>query len=61
MKDLFNRAVRASQSGSEMKLNVRQAERHIPAMFNGKATAYTGIHFQDGGLLEYTGSRRKRR
>ena len=24
-----------------MKLNFRQAERHMPAMFNGKATAYT--------------------
>ena len=38
MKDLFNRALRKSQSGSDVKLNFRQAERHVPGMFNGKDT-----------------------
>ena len=56
MKDLFNRALRTSHSGSDVKLNFRQAERHMPGMFNGKATEYT----EYGSLLEHTGSRRKR-
>ena len=30
MKDLFNRARRTNQSGSDEKLNFRQAERHMP-------------------------------
>ena len=42
MKDLFNRALRTSQSGSDVKWNFRQAERHMPGMFNGKATEYIG-------------------
>ena len=33
MKDLFNRALRMSQSSGEGKLNFRHAERHIPGMF----------------------------
>ena len=41
MKDLFNRALRASQAGSDVKLNFRQAERHMPGMFHGKATEDT--------------------
>ena len=36
MKDLF-----MNQSGSDVMLNFRQAERHMPGMFNGKATEYT--------------------
>ena len=46
MKDLFNRALRTSQSGSEVKLNFCQAERHMPGMFNGKATEYTEYIFK---------------
>ena len=45
MKDLFNRAFGTSQSGSEVKLNIRQAERHA-AMFKGKATEYTEYTFK---------------
>ena len=41
MKDLFNRAVRTGQSGSYVKCNFRQAGRHMPGMFNGKATEYS--------------------
>ena len=41
MKDLFNRASRTVQSTSDVQLNFRQAERHMPGMFNGKATEYT--------------------
>ena len=41
MKDLFNRALRMSQSSGEGKLNFRHADRHMPGMFNGKATEYT--------------------
>ena len=40
-KDMFNRALRRSQSGREVKLNFRQAERHMPGVFNGKATGDT--------------------
>ena len=36
MRDLFNRALRTSQSGSDVKLNIRQAEKHKPGMFSGK-------------------------
>ena len=43
MKDLFNRALRMSQSTGEGKLNFRHAERH---MFNGKATEYTDYIFK---------------
>ena len=46
MKDLFNRAVRASQSGSDVKLNCRQAERHMPGMFKGKASENTEYTFK---------------
>ena len=46
MKDLFNRALRTSHSGSDVKLNLRQAERHMPGMFNGKATEYTEYVFK---------------
>ena len=46
MKDLFNRALRTSQSGSDVKLNFRQAERHMPGMFSGKATEYTEYIFK---------------
>ena len=38
MKDLFNRALRMSQSSGEGKLNFRHAERHMLGIFNGKAT-----------------------
>ena len=38
MKDLFNRVLRTSQSGSDVKLNISQAERYMLGMFNGKAT-----------------------
>ena len=38
LKDLFNRALRTSQSGSDVKLNFRQAEPHMPGM--EKATEY---------------------
>ena len=46
MKDLFNRALRMSQSSGEEKLNFRHAERHMPGMFNGKATEYTEYIFK---------------
>ena len=46
MKDLFNRALRMSQSSGEGKLNFRHAERHMPVMFNGKATEYTEYTFK---------------
>ena len=46
MKDLFNRALRMSQSSGEGKLNFRHAERHMPGMFNGKATEYTEYIFK---------------
>ena len=46
MKDSFNRAVRANQSGSDMKLNFRQAERHMPGVFNGNATEHTEYTFK---------------
>ena len=46
MKDLFNRALRTSQSSGEGKLNFRHAERHMPGMFNGKATEYTEYIFK---------------
>ena len=32
VKDLFNRALRAGQSGSDVQLNFRQAERHMPGI-----------------------------
>ena len=40
MKDLFNSAMRTSQTRSDGKLNFRQVERHVPGMFNDKATEY---------------------
>ena len=46
MRDLFNRALRANQSGSDVKLNFRQAERHMPGMFSGKATKLTEYIFK---------------
>ena len=46
MKDLFNRALRMSQSSGEVKLNFRHAERHVLGMFNGKATEYTEYIFK---------------
>ena len=46
MKDFFNRASRMSQSSGEGKLNFRHAERHMPGMFNGKATEYTEYIFK---------------
>ena len=45
MKDMFNRALRLSQSSGEEKLNFRHAERHMLGMFNGKATEYTEFIF----------------
>ena len=44
MKDLFNRGM--SQSSGEGKLKFRHAERHMPGMFNGKATEYTEYIFK---------------
>ena len=35
-----------SQSSGEGKLNFRHAERHMPVMFNGKATEYTEYIFK---------------
>ena len=58
MKDLCNRALRTSQSGSDTKLNFRQAERHMAGMFNGKATEYTEYKFKMEACLQHTGSRR---
>ena len=46
LKDLFNRALRMSQSSGEEKLNFRHAERHMPGMFIGKATEYTEYIFK---------------
>ena len=46
MKNLFNRALRMSQSSGEGKLNFRHAERHMPGMFNGEATEYTEYIFK---------------
>ena len=46
MKDLFNRALRMSQSSGKGKQNFRHAERHLPGMFNGKATEYTEYIFK---------------
>ena len=40
------RALRMSQSSGEEKLNFRHAERHMPGMFNGKATEYTEYIFK---------------
>ena len=60
MKDLFNRALRMSQSSGEEKLNFRHAGRHMLGMFNGKATEYTEYIFKIGGLLEHTRSSRER-
>ena len=48
MKDLFNRALR---TGSGVKLNFRHAERHMPGMFNGKATEYTEHIFKMDAYL----------
>ena len=33
-------------TGGDGKLNFRQAERHIPGMFNGKATEYSECTFK---------------
>ena len=46
MKDLFNRALRMSQWSGEGTLNFRHAERHMPGMFNGKATENTEYIFK---------------
>ena len=46
MKNLLNRALRTSQSGSDVKLNFRQGERHMPGMFKGKATEDTEYMFK---------------
>ena len=51
IKYLFNRALRKSQSGSDVKLNFRQAERHMPGMFNGKSTEYTEYIFKTEAYL----------
>ena len=45
MRDSFTRALRMSQSSGEGKLNFRHVERHMPVMFNGKATEYTKYIF----------------
>ena len=42
----MHRAKRTSQSGSDVKLNLRPAERHMPGMFNGKATEHTEYMFK---------------
>ena len=41
IKDLFNSALRMSQSSGEEKLNFRHTERYMPGMFNSKAAEYT--------------------
>ena len=46
MKDMFNSAVRTNQTGGDGKLNFHQAERHMPVMFNGKATEHTEYIFK---------------
>ena len=47
MKDLFNRAVRSSPPTSgDSKLNVRQAERHVPKEFSGKSGGYAEFVFK---------------
>ena len=46
MKDLVNRALRTTQSGTDVKLNFRHAERHMPGKFNGMATEYTEYIFK---------------
>ena len=46
IEDLFNRALRTSHSGSDVKLNFRQAERHMPGMVNGEATENTEYMFK---------------
>ena len=46
MNDLFNRAVRTGQSGSDVKLSFRQEERLMPGMFNGNATDHTQYIFK---------------
>ena len=46
MKELLNRAMRTIKTGSDGKLNFRQAERHMPGMFNGKATENTEHTFK---------------
>ena len=51
MKDLFNRALRMSQSGSDVKLNFREEERHMPGMFNGKSTECTEYIFKMDAYL----------
>ena len=61
MKDFFNRSMRASQTGGDEKLNFREAERHVPGMFNVKATASNEHVIQDGGAREHIGSGRRKR
>ena len=46
MEDLFNSAMRTSQTGGDGKLNFRQAKRHMPVMFNGTPTEYTEYTFK---------------
>ena len=46
MKDLYNRALRTSQTGGDGKLNFRQAERPMPGTSNGKGTEYTEYRFK---------------
>ena len=61
MKDLFNRALRMSQSSGEVKLNFRHAERHMPVMFKGKETEYTGYIFKMEAYMSTLDPARERR
>ena len=46
MKNMFNCAMRTTQSGSDVKLNFRQAERHMPEVCDGNATENTEYKFK---------------
>ena len=61
MNDLFNRAVRTGQSGSDVKLSFRQEERLMPGMFNGNATDHTQYIFKMEAYLSTLGSREGKR
>ena len=47
MKDLFNRAIRATSGGAGgSKLNYREAERRMAKEFNGKGSGYAEYVFK---------------
>ena len=59
MKDLVNGAMRTSQMGGDGKLNLRQAERHMPGMLNVKARECTEYIIKMEALRVQAVSRRE--